>query len=75
MSFAMYLLPCFSQHLSVVLHDDKGFLYDLIFHATCPYQSGFPANFNHRLPIRAYDVNVHRPMICRVNHDTKSIDA
>jgi hypothetical protein len=46
----MYRLPCFSQHLSVVLHDDKGFLYDLIFHATCPYQSGFPANFDHRFP-------------------------
>ncbi|MFT8491436.1 MAG: hypothetical protein ABF672_12960 [Gluconobacter oxydans] len=50
MSFGMYLLPCFRQHLSVVLHDDKGFLYDLILHATCPYQSGFLANFNYRSP-------------------------
>ena len=46
----MYLLPCFRQHLSVVLHDDKGFLYSLILYATCPYQAGFPANFDHSFP-------------------------
>ncbi|WP_456303974.1 hypothetical protein, partial [Gluconobacter oxydans] len=67
----MYLLPCFRQHFSVVLHDDKGFLYDLIFHATCPYQAGFPANFDHRFSIRVYNVNVHwaHDLPCKSRHE------